>query len=636
MTGELYHAAARAKAAPPADWPAPALATWAGAAVRAAVAPVEAANLSLHWTRWQGVQETLGDLYSGTWGELCAWLDSTRAASVADKREVPPWAPARFDGDWRADDATLALYALALDCDDGGDWTALLAALDRAGLAYLAHRSPSHRDEGGPCKWRLILPLAAPVEGGALERWRNAYTAARLAFGALGRCWFDPTCGNPSRMWFAASAVGNAPRRELRKGQGRALDLLALLDRVPALPAPVRPELPRLDQGARRAPGGAPLDRVARAAAWLDKRDPAVQGQGGDQHTLATVAKVVRGFAVPDADAWPLLQAWNARCVPPWNDAELRDKMANARKYGSEPYGAALDAPPPARLDRAELRREAADWRAERAAPQPAEPDEAPQPPADAPLAIPLGELGWLDPSLTPPPLPVLLTCKDGTGAAAPFLALGKVAMLAAPGGVGKTQALLQLAMSVASGKLWLDTYSVKEPGPVLFLAAEEDDGELWRRVRKVADALDLTPAEREAVGKRMHCAPLHGCGEDLALLDNTSTRFQPANLKKSAMWEGIDGMLSAPAACGEPWRLVIIDPAARWMPPDAEMDPKIATAFVEALEALAVRRKDGGDGPAVLVAHHANKQALRGDTDQGASRGTSALTDGVRWQANL
>ncbi|MBM4109608.1 MAG: hypothetical protein FJ255_12505, partial [Phycisphaerae bacterium] len=350
------------------------------------------------------------------------------------------------------------------------------------------------------------------------------------------------------------------------------------------------------------------------------------------------VAKVVRGFAVPDADAWPLLQAWNARCVPPWNDAELRDKMANAHKYGSEPYGATLDAPPPARQDRAELPRAAADWRAERGAGDPpGELDDAPPVEGDggepAPLAVPVEALGWLD--LHPPPLPLLLACDDGTGGRAPFLALGKVALLAAPGGAGKTQALLQLAVAVASGRPWLDRYHVQAPGPVLFLAAEEDDGELHRRVRRVADALDLAPAERAAVARRLHCAPLHGKGAALALLDNAAHRFEPARLAPSAIWHRIAWTLET-APGGEPWRLVILDPAARWMPPDAELDPKIATTFVEVLEALAVCGLDGGPGAAVLVAHHANKQALRGDTDQGASRGTSALTDGVRWQANL
>ena len=32
--------------------------------------------------------------------------------------------------------------------------------------------------------------------------------------------------------------------------------------------------------------------------------------------------------------------------VPPWSEAELRDKIEGARKYGDEPIGGRLDVPP--------------------------------------------------------------------------------------------------------------------------------------------------------------------------------------------------------------------------------------------------------------------------------------------------
>ena len=55
-------------------------------------------------------------------------------------------------------------------------------------------------------------------------------------------------------------------------------------------------------------------------------------------------------------------------------------------------------------------------------------------------------------------------------------------------------------------------------------------------------------------------------------------------------------------------------------------------TRFVEALEALAK-----ATGAAVLVVHHMNKGSANSpEQSQDASRGSSALTDGVRWQMNL
>jgi RecA-family ATPase len=228
--------------------------------------------------------------------------------------------------------------------------------------------------------------------------------------------------------------------------------------------------------------------------------------------------------------------------------------------------------------------------------------------------------------------LACLLSCEARNGARSPFLALGKVGLLAAPGGVGKTQALLQLAIAVASGRPWLGRYHVEAPGPVLLLAAEEDGGELWRRCRRVVERLDLTAAERDALARRLQVAPLHGSGTPLTLLENLAP-YGPVRLERSAMWERIAAQLKARGP--EPWRLVVLDPAARWMPPDAEKDSKVATTFVEAVEQLAQLAPEGA-APAVLVAHHTNKAALTGQTDQGAARGSSALTDGVRWQANL
>lgn len=618
----LYHAALppRAKADSPMGWPAPELATWGLALLAAAVAPVPAAALPMRWTRWPSVKAPDdGEPHCGDWRDLCACLAEWAELRVASKSAAPPWAPGHFAGGRRAGDSALAMYALALDCDDRGDWCELLAALDGAGLAYLVHRSPSHRDDGGPCKWRLVLPLAAPFDltvEGAGDRWRDAYHAARLALGAVGSCWFDHTCADPGRGWFPPVAVGDAPPRELRTAEGRALDLAALLHHRPAPPAQPLRELPRPGP---RAPGGVAGDPVERARRWIAKRDPAVQGNGGDSWTFATVAQLVNDFDLTDEQSMDVLAPWNAGCQPPWSEAQLRAKLSSARRSGSHAKGAA------GRADRR--------WPADIRSPS-VHGNDVPAAEGDdngEPLALAVEALGWLD--TDPPPLPRLLSCDAGDGTHAPFLALGKVAMLASPGGVGKTQALLQLAIAVASGRPWLTRYRVDAPGPVLVLAAEEDAGEMHRRVRRVVDALRLDPAERAAVARRLHVAPLHGSGTPLALLDNLAS-FGPAQLVHSEIWQRIALTLASPPN-GELWRLVILDPAARWMPPEAELDSKVATTFVEALERLAHLAPEG-ERPAVLVAHHTNKGALKGDTDQGAARGSSALTDGVRWQANL
>ena len=36
------------------------------------------------------------------------------------------------------------------------------------------------------------------------------------------------------------------------------------------------------------------------------------------------------------------LEDWNERCVPPWTERELAEKMRHARRYGREPIGGLL------------------------------------------------------------------------------------------------------------------------------------------------------------------------------------------------------------------------------------------------------------------------------------------------------
>lgn len=85
-------------------------------------------------------------------------------------------------------------------------------------------------------------------------------------------------------------------------------------------------------------------DRLDRAQRYVAALPPAITGQHGDLHTFRVCCRLVRGFALADADALMVLRAWNARCEPPWTERELRDKLTRARRYGREPVGGLLEA----------------------------------------------------------------------------------------------------------------------------------------------------------------------------------------------------------------------------------------------------------------------------------------------------
>jgi hypothetical protein len=73
------------------------------------------------------------------------------------------------------------------------------------------------------------------------------------------------------------------------------------------------------------------LDAVQRATAYLAKCDPAVSGQGGHSQTFEVARAIVWGFDLGADVGFDLLwQNYNPRCQPPWSEAELRHKCADA------------------------------------------------------------------------------------------------------------------------------------------------------------------------------------------------------------------------------------------------------------------------------------------------------------------
>ena len=200
------------------------------------------------------------------------------------------------------------------------------------------------------------------------------------------------------------------------------------------------------------------------------------------------------------------------------------------------------------------------------------------------------------------------------------FVLLGKVGMLAGAGGSAKTTALCSLAMSVATGRLWLEKFHVTDPGNVLLILGEEDCDEIVRRLQTVARSLQLSEEDAVLAYTRIHVLPAYA--SDVRLVDEMGG--------KSEVFDNLRQYLES---SDREWKLIALDPASRFMSSSAEVDAASATRFVEALESLTQVR----GGPCVLVAHHVSKGSMRAnDKDQGAARGSSALVDGMRWMALL
>jgi RecA-family ATPase len=216
-----------------------------------------------------------------------------------------------------------------------------------------------------------------------------------------------------------------------------------------------------------------------------------------------------------------------------------------------------------------------------------------------------------------------------------PGLLAGTVGMLAGPGGVGKTMFELQVALAVAcGGSICGGLFEGGEsgalmsprPGKVVVVAAEEAVDVIWHRLHAVVATLlkdarmlgvELSPERLlDLWDEHLHIYPLAGMPR-VTLMDRDLVSTASFN----QLMEACDGA-----------RLVMLDPIRRFHTSD-ENDSGPMTALVQMLQELSSRTK-----AAVIFAHHTNRtstQIGQGDT-AGAARGSTALSDGVRWQLNL
>lgn len=219
--------------------------------------------------------------------------------------------------------------------------------------------------------------------------------------------------------------------------------------------------------------------------------------------------------------------------------------------------------------------------------------------------------------TVVPPPRQWLL--RDSRGASAGVLPKGKVGLLIAEGGAGKTMALVSLAVAIATGEHWLGTFSTGQPGRVLMLLGEEDLGEIHRRAynarRSGGGAIPIAGS--------IVAMPLTGQPCNLVCADRYGNPTSSAFL----IW------LTKYAKETGPYDVILLDPLSRFASGDTEVDASSATRFVQALESLTLV-----DGATVIVAHHTNKIGRGAGVAMTASsaRGSTGITDGGRWAAAI
>lgn len=227
------------------------------------------------------------------------------------------------------------------------------------------------------------------------------------------------------------------------------------------------------------------------------------------------------------------------------------------------------------------------------------------------------------------PQMPALVIMQN-KGKESIFMPKGIVASVVGAGGIGKTHWLTQLALSITMEEPFLGNYQIKKAGCVALILGENSYDDIHRLLRKTIKGFfseDLSPEDKQKIDKaKSRLAPMSVTSINASFIDRNGNTSKFYNQFLNCL---IDIEPDEGFSC------IILDPASRFMGPDAEKDNASATLFISLLEKITQSLKGK---PTVLFGHHMNKNASfpGNTTTANASRGASALTDGVRWQMNL
>ncbi len=256
------------------------------------------------------------------------------------------------------------------------------------------------------------------------------------------------------------------------------------------------------------------------------------------------------------------------------------------------------------------------------------EPGEDELPPAPGSLAARAVRLTVEDLRADPPRREYLLRTASGSG----VFPRGRVGLLAARGGSGKTLALIQIATAIATGTgPWGPAGWHATEGRVLLLLGEEDLAEIQRRLHFAAKAARLDSDESlAAIADRVTMLPLAGVGVALTADLEDPTGALPETDRAAEL----RALLCSAVAERRPYSLVILDPLARFAGAETEKDNSAATRLIQTVETFTA---PNCGAPAVIVAHHVRKRGREDDQESSDPiRGASALVDGARWAATL
>jgi hypothetical protein len=223
----------------------------------------------------------------------------------------------------RTRDAIGAVRHVFLDADDDGSrvLSCVNARRDLPPLSYVLHTSPNHVH----LFWRVM-----GFAHDSVERLQKQ----------LARELGTDTAATPVTQNTRVPGFFNHKREQPHLVAVEYMNVEARYAPADFPPLNVPPAVPR--QFGPQVLRGSNQLVIERAKRYVAMVPPAVEGQHGDVHTFRVCCRLARGFALDDEQALHVLADWNARCQPPWSEAELLDKLRRAARHGREPIGGLL------------------------------------------------------------------------------------------------------------------------------------------------------------------------------------------------------------------------------------------------------------------------------------------------------
>lgn len=180
------------------------------------------------------------------------------------------------------------------------------------------------------------------------------------------------------------------------------------------------------------------------------------------------------------------------------------------------------------------------------------------------------------------------------------------VTMIAGDGGGGKTTLMLQLGVAIAGERPWLGHNP--DPGPVLFVTAEDDEEEIHRRVYAIAKELAVELSELAD----LHIVPL--AGHDAVM---GAPQGKAALIAPTSVFRGLVALVARIRP-----HVVILDALADMFGGEENARAQ-ARQFIGLLRGLAIKN----DLAVVLIAH----PSLSGMASGSGTSGSTAWSNSVR-----